>query len=341
MDLNVDTGFSSAPRSQSAAPPLVPTPPAEVFVRTLESDLRSLRESGGARPKPDRIVVSGNAAKEEKPQPSSFAGKNIDVKWLLIAGGAAIALGAVLVYGFSHLSLPVPSPVPQTTVAVPAGGGTPGELVATATVPAAAEEQTAPQRGVFRKSADRTVSFTATGFVQNVTDLKTPNQRLGEVLAATPASGTSTLIEVIPSDASGGRVPLGTFFTLQDTGILSTDFMAAHFAEQFAMFAYRDKQGVWPGYVLPLKPGENWLFLKDEVAKLESSPKLANFYLADPGAPQDEWSDARVGDVAVRELDWTPSDKSATKVRFVYGWFRGYLIISTSQEGFTAILPRL
>ncbi|MBI2888943.1 MAG: hypothetical protein HYY10_03405 [Candidatus Liptonbacteria bacterium] len=341
MDLNIDTGSSPAPRSQTVAPPLVPTPPAEVFVRTMESDIRSLRESGGARPKPDRIVVGGNAPKEEAPKTSFFAQRNIDVKWLLVAGGAALALGAVLVYSFSRLSLPSPSPaVPETPAAISPGEATSSDALGVA-IPAGEEEQAAPLRGIFRKAADRTASFTATGFVQSVTDLKTPNQRLGEVLAATPAAGTSTLIEVIPGDAGGTPVPLGSFFTLQDISAFPENFLSTHFADTFAMFVYRDKQGLWPGYVLTLKPAENWLFLKDEVAKLESSPKLANFYLADPGEADEEWSDARVGDVAVRQLNWTPADKSAPKLHFVYGWFRGYLLISTSREGFAAILPRL
>ncbi len=351
MDLNVDTGSSSAPRSQTAAPPLVPTPPAEVFIRTMESDIRSLRESGGARPKPDRIVVGGNAPKEEQPKHSFLAERNIDVKWLLVAGGAALALGAVLVYSFSRLSLPLPSPAVSATPAVVSPGEATSSEELAATIPVAEEGQAAPLRGIFRKAADRTVSFTATGFVQSVTDLKTPNQRLGEVLAATPASGTSTLIEVIPGDAGGVPVPLGSFLTLQDISVFPENFLSTHFADKFAMFVYRDKQGLWPGYVLTLKPAENWLFLKDEAAKLEGSSKLANFYLADPGEADEEWSDERVGDVAVRQLNWTPADakalagkpaeKSAPKVRFVYGWFRGYLLISTSQEGFAAILPRL
>ncbi|MBI2622962.1 MAG: hypothetical protein HYW65_00085 [Candidatus Liptonbacteria bacterium] len=350
MDLNVDTG-SSAPRSKAAAPPLVPTPPAEVFIRTLESDLRSFRESGGllagqagARPKPERVMVSGGAAKEVKPL-SFFAGKNIELKWLLIAGGAAVALGAVLVYGFSRLSFPS---FPSAPPAAPMSG-----LASSSELAAGEEEiepfspsepeQTSAPRGILRKPADRTASFAASGVVENVAELKTPAQRLRETLAAVPAATSSTLIEVVPKDADGARVPLGQFLERMDAGVLPPEFLAARFAEQFVFFVFRDKAGFWPGFVLALRPGENWLFLKDEVAALERSPKLANFFLEDPGEAGDEWSDARVGDVAVRELEWTPATKSANAAnpKFVYGWFRGYLVISTSEEGLAAILPRL
>lgn len=326
----------------------------------MDSDLRSLRASGGARPKADRVVVSRNAAKEVAPRISFFKARNIEVRWLLLGGAAAVAFGAVLVYAWYHLSLPSFPATPKVPAAVAPPAEEAASESATPALSLADDTAPSPSRGIFRKPADRTVAFAVSGSVQSVADLKTPTQRLGEVLATVPSSATSTLIEVIPNDASGVRIPLPSFLALMDAEVLAPAFLSAHFADQFLFFVYRDKQGLLPGYVLTLKPGENWLFLKDEVAKLESSPKLANFFLSNPGGPADEFRDAQVSGAAVRVLDWhVATDKTRTVglpagpaspeskrgeqagAQLLYGWFRGYLIISTSQAGLEAVLPRL
>jgi hypothetical protein len=323
----------------------------------MESDLRSLRASGGAHPKADRVVVGKPLP--EAPRKSFFAARNIEAKWLLLAGAAAVGLGAVLVYAWFRLSLPTfPStssgqvPLASEEAAVVGeevgGGEFAGEaLSADAGLPAGkagslelalpeAQAPSIPARGIFRKPADRTVAFATAASVASVTELKTPLQRLQEALAAVPAPATSTLLEVVPSDANGARLALPAFLALMDLHVLPPEFWSARFADRFGMFVYREKQQSWPGYILALRPGENWLFLKEEASALEKSPKLANFFLSAPGEPKGEFEDSRVGDVAVRSLEW-----SSAPAKFLYGWFRGYLVLSTSREGLEAVLPRL
>ncbi|MBM3256938.1 MAG: hypothetical protein FJY98_01245 [Candidatus Liptonbacteria bacterium] len=297
----------------------------------MASDLQSLRASGGVRPKSERIVLS-KPAENEQPRISWLASKNIEVKWLFVAGGAILMLGALLVYGFNRFSVPFPF-----------GGGLSGAVAtstaaeeelafATSSVP---QERPSLQKGIFRKPLDRSASFIAAQVAQNITELKTPVQRLREALEALPApSASSTLVEMLPIGESGEPVSLSEYFTLLDLDVFNSGFLATHFEGRFGMFVYRDKKGWWPGYVLALKPGENWLFLKEEMAALEESPNLSNFFLTAPGSPKSNFLDARIGDVSAREILWADG-------RFIYGWFRGYLVLSTSQAGLEAVLPRL
>lgn len=328
--------FTSPPpqsKSASAAPPLVPTPPAEVFIRTLESDLRSLRESGGARPKAERIVLSPNAPEERQPRFTWFTSKNIEVRWLFIAAMAAIALVGILVYGFFHFSLPaLKKPLPVSVQNAE-------ELQKEAEAPVASTSPgiASPSRraGIFRKTPDQTLSFIAASTIQSIDDLKTPVQRFKESLG-TLKTASSSLIQIFPTDSEGTALSLSQTFSLLDFGVLNPSFLSQHFETQFGMFVYKNGRGWWPGYILALRPGENWLFLKEEVGAFEESSKLSNFYLDSPGGVKSGFRDMQVGDVTARVLEWTAPDS-----KFIYGWFRGYLILSTSQAGLEAVLPRL
>src|SRR5258708_40224271 len=96
------------------------------------------------------------------------------------------------------------------------------------------------------------------------------------------------------------RPPRSTLFPYTT---LFRALLSAHFNADATFFAYRDKGSLWPGYVLSLKPGENWLFSKVDTAKIESSASIANFFLANVGSPfKAGFVDNTVSSTAVREL---------------------------------------
>ena len=148
---------------------------------------------------------------------------------------------------------------------------------------------------------------------------------------------TSTFVEIVPQDASGARIAAPVFLSFIDGLVLDSGMIASHFRPDFTYFMYRAKGIWWPGYVLPLKAGENWLFLKDDVAAVESSPKISNLFLSSPGAAiVGGFHDGTVGDQPVRKLTFTDGTTA-----FLYGWYHGYLILCTSEAGMREALGRL
>jgi hypothetical protein len=127
--------------------------------------------------------------------------------------------------------------------------------------------------------------------------------------------------------------------TAEGATVLDPSFLAENFNPDPTFFVYRDKSGSWPGYVLSLQNGKNWLFLESDVAKLESSPAIANFFLTNTGpASPDGFTDSAIASTTVRIL---PFLEATVPTYFVYGWSNGNLILSTSQAGFAAAIAHL
>ncbi|MCR4328043.1 MAG: hypothetical protein NUV53_00820 [Patescibacteria group bacterium] len=341
--------------SHSPVPPVIPTPPAEVFIRTMESDLQSLHESGGlsvgqVKLKPERVFVSPDAeAKNYAKRHAAPTTHTVEKRWLALAGVSAVAFVGILAYIFVNFSLPsFQGFFPGDILSEQNNTETGNEVVAvvTSSVPVSEPEVLgSPTRlnnfSMWRKPADHTISFIAAGAIADAASLKTPVQRLLEVLPS--RNSTSTLLEIVPQNTVGTTVPLPEFLPLLDMDVLDSAFFSKYFENQFVMFAYRDKEGIWPGLVLALRPGENWLFLKNDAAPLEDSPKIANFYLSDPGTPKGKFHDISIGSIPARALEWNPpvGQAGVGARKFVYGWFRGYLLMSASQEGLEQMVQRL
>lgn len=304
-------------------------------MRTMESDLQSFRASGGGKPRPDRIALSH--PEEKKSRLSWFTVKNIEVRWLFLAGAAALAFVGLLFYGISRFT-PPPLPEGLSGVAISSSSSSSETDKEQSSDGSSSRAASLSRRGIFRRPLERSASFAIVGAIQNIDDLKTPAQRLQEALAAIPrvAATSSSLIQIIPTDTGGTPIPLSQFISLFDATVLDPQFFSTRFEDQFVMFGYQDARGWWPGYILNLRGSENWLFLQGDVRALESSSKIQNFYVSSPGDPKNKFYDIKIGEVSARAMDWTGVPTS-----FVYGWFRGYLILSTSRQGLEAVLPRL
>ncbi len=189
---------------------------------------------------------------------------------------------------------------------------------------------------LFSKPVDQTLTLTLSSAAQNASDLQTFPQRFSGIFAG--ARPTSTFFEIDAKKADGTDAYVNDIFSAADTAVLDPQYVLAHFNPDATVFAYKDANGIWPGYVLKLKPAENWLFLKDNVAKLEAmTTKIENFFLVSPGDPSAVgFQDVTAANSSFRALAF--SQPGAT---FVYGWYQGYLMMSTSLDGLKQAIARL
>lgn len=322
--------------------PVAPPPPPEVKVRTMRSDIDEMGKNGGSLPHFHVVTVKGltptKARMVETAVPLAASGgtttgtNKAAVAAVVIIAIAAIALLVYLAYRTLFAGTISAPSTGNATAALPAQNQT---ATSTATTSA-----TAPfiHVSLFKKQADQTLIFTFSsgGAATSAADLQTFNQRLSALLAG--ADNNAHMIEIAMRTADGRGVAIGDVLAQANAPLLSAQALA-HFNPDASFFVYRDANGFWPGIVLLLTPGDNWLFAKNDVQSLESSPDIANLFLAGVGAPSASgFADSTVNNTAVRAVSFPHANPPAT---FLYGWYQTYLIISTSQNGFTAAMKLL
>ena len=341
--------------------PSAPPPPSEVKIRTMRSDLAAMAKSGGGLPRFETVRVEGLSIERQQAvaEGTAAAKKKSDLPVAIAVIFAVVALCAIgyFVYaryfaGSSSSGVPAaantPAAVPSSTSAGTGAGtnagasGAPGAAGAAGTSSAASTTGSiAPfaHASLFKKPADETLTLklAGSGTASNATDLATFNQKLSSLLAT--AKKSSNFIEINPVGANGGGIAAGDVLAAANAAVLDPGFLAAHFSPDATFFAYRDASGMWPGYVLALKPSENWLFLNDQVKKLETSPNIPTLFLVNIGSPSvDGFTDSAISGNPVRVLSFINETLPAY---FVYGWAKTYLIVSTSQSGYAAALAHL
>lgn len=293
-----------------------PPPPSEMRVRTMKSDLQSLAASGGLpqfKSVPLAAVSVGKVLRESK-------GRE---RWILISAIAGALIVFVLAGYFflfpilSFVGRIVPRGAPGAT-APPRAAQPPPEAVAPTPL---------VHQSFLRNAADEALALVFPGAATSSAQLETYSQRLARLVAA--AHPTSTFIEVAVAHGDGTPFSLSDFFSRIDAGVLPGDFLDTNLTPDFTLFVYRDRGGMWPGYLLSFRPDKNWLFLKEEIASLEGSPKIANLFVGGPGNPSaGGFRDDEIAGQPVRALAF-----SKQGAEFLYGWFHGYLVFSTSAEG--------
>jgi hypothetical protein len=308
------------PRGSGAGISNIPPSP-EVRVRTLRSDLESMAQSGGGQPRFQTVKLQLPVEPAGKPAGQEEKASPFSIAIVIVIAAGIIAAVAFLAYRL----FPSNSPSSNTNNYQPTS--------AQPVEPAPASSFV--HHSFFKKPADQFLVLTVRSAAESASELQTYNQRFVELLSN--ANPTSSIIEIGAKGNNGSDLGVSEIFPLADIAVLETQFLLSHFSPDVTLFAYRDKNGFWPGYILSLQSSENWLFLKSEVAKLETSPKIANFFLSSPGSPASTgFKDDFINDQPARVLGF-----SAPGASFVYGWFRGYLILSTSEDGLKEAFSRL
>lgn len=332
---------------QSSGVPPVPPPPS-VKVRTMESDYKSMNESGGQPPVPEKVIVppsdpnvkfsNFNSPSQEptfKPAPKSSSVQpsvpptNIAKKKspvvLIIIFLVIIALGVGAYFGYSYFfakpSQPVATPIPFVPVPTPAPAVVPTSTPAPATTTPALIH-----KSFFAIPAAQTipVSFNP---VDGILGLKTA------LVTAIPSNATSGLYEAVVSDKSGNALSSSVILPIITSSAPSSS-VATYFQPDFTLFLYKDAQGIWPGYILALSSTSSMNLVQALLTKVESAADLANFYLSDPGTFA-AFKDGKLGTYLTRYA------VSANKDAFNYGFFGSYLVLSDSYNGMKAAVADL
>lgn len=303
--------------------PSVPPPPPEVRVRTLRGDLESMSKSGGSMQPQFRSVAAPTIATDAAATNNIKTMVAIVVSVALVAGIAFFAYRLFFAGGTRSSAPPPPAAAGSSSSAKPS--------------PAASFVHAS----VFKKPADQILAFSLPSeSTENVAELETFNQRALKVLAG--ANKNASLFEMNVKSESGADLPVADILRAGDLEIIDPAFFAEHFNADGSFFVYKNENGAWPGFVFTLKPGDNWLFVKDDVAKLEDSPKLANFFLATPGVPVSQnFKDIALNSITTESQSVRMLEFSAPGAAFFYGWLRDALIISTSEGGFVEAIGRL
>jgi hypothetical protein len=228
---------------------------------------------------------------------------------------------------------PVPD-APTGGAAPPPAPQTPSRLPLQLEAPIPAGRFT--HQSFFRKGADRTLALTVGASVKTAADLQTYAQKLTQLLA--PVSKTPSLVEVELKKPDGAAASFGEFMYEIKTAFFAQWFVAENFSPDVTFFTYKDAKGLWPGFVLQLKPGKNWLFLTAEIIQIEESPGLETLFAVQPGARAPAgFTDETLGEVQARALSYTGNPSA----RFTYGWFQNYFVVATSRDAFLEALKRL
>jgi hypothetical protein len=345
---NSNSSFSEIPE----APPGL----AEITIRTMASDIESLRESGGGLPQSKKLEIPVSLRKkpgeekiEEKPaaapqkEAASFTPEGavgtpeeavgspempvVSPKKFRAArwGIVGIFTAAVLfIIGYYLIPLIFP-PKPITHEIIP-------QITSSSVV---VPEAPSSHSSFLRVPADETFTL----LLRTTLATSAPQAYKQELISLLGLGrATSTFFEIILQDSLGQPVSWGQFLTSMNISAARTEFWDTNFVRDFTVYVYKDKNGFWPGYIVQLKNNITPLLLQSDLVKLESDPAvLRNFFISPLGEQSGEFKDAQISGQPIRLLQFSTAGAS-----FSYGWFfNKYLIISTSLDGMRQAMQRL
>lgn len=310
-----------------AATSHVPAPTIDVQVRTMESDLASLQASGG------NTVAAQTIALQVQKQPGATShSTHHAVRTIFATVVTAIVLAALAFAGYSlYYRLVQSSSVPPDTTQ-----SSSDDDAATGTaIPAAVliEELPGAHASFLKQPADARVALVLNNDpVSDPSTLRTYNQTLRDTLKTVTASNA----ELEVRNGAGKSMTFPGFLTTINAPLIETGLYQENFESDFTFFVTKEGQGFNAAYILKLKEGKNWLFIKNDVAKLETAPGLETLFPTVPGLRDQTFKDGMLGEQTVRTVNYVNPD-----AQFVYGWFREHLVLATSPHALQEALVRV
>lgn len=324
--------------------PLANAPMAEVTMRTMSSDIASMKETGGGEPKP---YNPGGNMPQPTPTPSAVVPPQTDfgninpaaavpqpemqlpakkTNWFAIIAAlvgivALLALGYFFVYPRFFAAVPVVVPPPA---AVPEAPATLPEATTTPVVSESPFETVVMHTSLFQTSADTSSEATLASVTLN--DVKTAMQ------ASTVE--VPLLKEMVFKSNIGKVYALSAIAPLFMPSVF-TSSTTALFQPDASFFTYVDKTGVWPGMVLKLAAGADVAAAQTAIKALEANNEFESMFLANPGTAG-RWKDGKVSTFIARYVAY-----STKNVAFSYAWLNNNLVISTSYAGAQAAAAKL
>ncbi len=358
--------FSSGPapaQPQYTQPKPPPPPPPEITIRTMKSDLESLKETGGAPPSPKPFTPPelkkeyqpptlpaqpaapappkiapadfGQPQKMEAPKPMAPAPaatpiieeeSNRGSRKMFVWGASLATVIGVGLLGYFILFpmlFPAQTPPPAPAITTP--------TTEQSTTPEIPGEITPPAAEPLIHQSLLTSDGLATIQLPTVDRTALMAALQQEAQKPNPAG---TLIEIGMNDLSG-QFPAGNLFAMLLPSEAET--LGAVFESDFTAALYHDADGAWPVYVFKLHLESSIVEAQTAIQSLENSQALQNFFLSDPGTPNAAgFRDGQVNGLQTRYLTY---DKRGAALNFA--WSGDRAVISTSYNGLRKALTNL
>lgn len=337
--------------------PLAKVPFQKIDMRTMESDMSSIKASGGGNPTPyaptntapaprstqsTPFPATGaptfNVADMSAPDNSGISGisgtppsggmppvgpkNNKMFLWIIIG---IVVLGLIAAAYFFLLP------------GLKGVGEVKNEILPTEqTSPA---EEVAPVEEITSTETPETIAVHASYF-------KTPADVVSEIqpqlfssegvkILIQPTSTTVPLLkELVIKTSSNQPISFGSF-----TGLFFPTFftpnITLNFEQDFTFVSYANKSGTWLAFVTKLKDSSDMSFVQSELNRFQNDPGIIGFYLSNPGSAL-SWKDGKIAGKPASVMEF-----STRGVEFAYVWVDRYLIVTTNLDAAAAIMKRL
>ena len=350
--------------------PLAKPPIADLSMRTMGSDISSMKESGGGEPRPyapkevsysaapapmapaapqaprpapgiPPQVDFGNIAPAQAvpivAKPSSGNALFVVLAALITAVGLA-AVGYFFIYPqFAAPAAPLTTEQPAAPVEQPAVTEPTTTAPAATTTAAATSTATAPVAPEAPQlptvSAHTSLLKTPADFSSEATLSSVTLDAIKTALASSPVE-VPVLREITLKNDAGKVYAFSVVAPLFMPSVFSTTTLA-FFSPDASIITYTDKAGTWPAFVLQLASGADATAAKAAIAKIEAGQDYISLYSIAPGSPT-SWKDGKVGTAAARYIAF-----STKGVAFNYTWIGDKLVLSSSYAGAQEIAKRL
>lgn len=330
--------FVPPPSGAVPAPPSADSSLTEVAIRTMNSDLAKLGQTGGSTPQGDVVSIrftrgekgalSANVLEGPASSASVAAAASSSTTKLVMWGGIGAA-GLVVLFLVGYFVLPAIFGGDDEQIEDGSGAPLGGELPTGGT-----QDVFLGHQSYFRVGADETVQ----GDIERLSPSVDASfyELVTQVTSLVPPE--TELLEVEAIGAGGNAMPWVEFLRRRGANILSVDFFSQKFEQDFTLFLHRGAAGWRPGYILRLRKGEQAVTLRNAIRALENDPAaLSRLFAEPPGRVSGVFSDQQVAGQPVRMLSFSAPDAA-----FVYGWFfNEYLVFGTSLDGMKKAVSRL
>lgn len=350
------SNFSSMPENRPAPPP---PPPPEIAVRTMKSDIESLKETGGANiapkpftppelkkewnppappPPPPKIAPSEFGAPKKtgtSPAPEKSTTvieeepKSGKLKKIILWGGLLIAIIAIALAGyfiiFPYLFPEQVSPPPPAIT--PPATETETPIIPEAEVPEVEMPAILPHQSLLL-APDKTSQISLAS-IDLASVLNALTQESKNIIS------NGTLKEVVLNDANG-QIPASSVLSAIIPEF-SSEKIKEFFEDDFTMALYYDENGVWPAYIFKLKIDSNVADAQNLMKGMETSANLANLFLVPPGIQAT--SEFKIGQANGIATSYLAFSKKGAALNLA--WKNDIYIISASYNGIKKVLNNL
>jgi len=336
----------------------------DITLRTMDSDLKALKQSGGivnfykfaeslhtAKIKEEKPVIQKEKApeipvqetkttQESQLKPSSKS-KTFKIILTIIIIVFSFSVGYFIlpqllpIKKSQKIEPKITTPLPQTTETTTAPNTT------TSTT------ETISLEKIFKIKPDSNIELTI--------DLEMPNflkyykflilDSLSQNTLNTNATQTKTTVStpkifsLLIKNKNGSLVSWNEFLKALNINFYQ-DNIWDNFSKEFIGFIYQNEKGIYPGYILEIKSNSlASLQLQLELKKRIENDKnvLKNFFINDVDFSNSEFKNVPLGRESIRAIE-----SKDTKNVFVYGViFNRYLVISTSLDSIKQLIQKM